>query len=71
MTSIAARLHNAWFRLRDHEGQTLVEYSLIVALIALVCIGALTVLGGKISDLLQRAGSSIANVPTTTTTTTP
>lgn len=64
MTSLAARLHNHWYAFRDREdGQTLVEYSLIIALVAMVCIGALTVLGGRISDIFDKAGSSLTNIP--------
>ena len=33
------------YRARDEEGQGLVEYGLIIALIAVVCIAALTALG--------------------------
>ncbi len=40
---------------RDEEGQGLAEYGLILALIAVVCIGALTALGtgiqGKLGSL--------------------
>lgn len=65
--SLVVRAHNAWYAFRNREdGQTLVEYSLIVALIALVCIGALTVLGGHVRDIFQKAGDSLADVPTTT-----
>ncbi|OGO05564.1 MAG: hypothetical protein A2Y73_09150 [Chloroflexi bacterium RBG_13_56_8] len=32
------------------EGASLAEYGLLVALIAVVCIGAITLLGGNISD---------------------
>jgi pilus assembly protein Flp/PilA len=39
-------------RLRDDRGQTLAEYALILALIAILCIGALTALQGGISGLL-------------------
>lgn len=45
--------------LRDEEGATLVEYSLIVALIAIVCIGAVTALGGKVNTKLNNAANSL------------
>lgn len=32
--------------LRDEKGATMVEYALMVALIAVVCIGAVTAVGG-------------------------
>ncbi|NPA91325.1 MAG: Flp family type IVb pilin [Chloroflexi bacterium] len=35
------------------EGQDLAEYGLILALIAIVAIGALTLLGGRISSVLR------------------
>ena len=40
-----------WERLRDNEeGQTLVEYGLLAALLAIVSIAILTVLGRKVKD---------------------
>lgn len=39
-----------WLRGKE-EGASLVEYALLVALIALVCIAAVTTLGTKISDV--------------------
>ncbi len=52
----------AW--LRAHVGDTdtgasLVEYALLVALIAVLCIAALKFLGGKTSDAFSNIGSSI------------
>jgi pilus assembly protein Flp/PilA len=43
----------------DEEGATLVEYSLVVALIAVLCIAAISFLGGKISNLFSTVGSSV------------
>ena len=41
-----------WLQTRDEEtGAALVEYSLLVALIAVFCIGAMTILAGGISNL--------------------
>ena len=42
------------------RGASLVEYALLVALIAVVCIAAVTVLGGNASDKFDAVGSSIA-----------
>jgi pilus assembly protein Flp/PilA len=44
---------------RDEEGQGLAEYALILALIAIVAIVALLFLGGAISTILSRVGSSV------------
>ena len=44
----------------DEEGATLVEYSLVVALIAVLCIVAISFLGTKISGLFTTIGNSVA-----------
>ena len=44
---------------RDEEGQGLAEYALILALIAIVAILALIFLGGQISTILNRVGTSV------------
>ena len=41
-----------WLR-SEEEGQTLVEYALIIALIAIVLIGALTLLEGGINGVFS------------------
>ena len=38
---------------RDERGATAVEYGLMVALIAIVIIGAVTLLGGNLRDLFD------------------
>ena len=51
-----------WLRARSGDtdrGASLVEYALLVALIALVCIAAVTVLGGNVSERLSEVGSGI------------
>lgn len=45
--------------LRDEEGQAMVEYGLIIALIAIVVIAALIILGQKVADLFGGAASSL------------
>ncbi len=44
---------------RDQEGQGLAEYALILALIAIIAIVALIFLGGQVSTILSKVGSSI------------
>ncbi len=44
---------------RDEEGQGLAEYALILALIAIVAIVALIFLGGQVSTILSKVGSSV------------
>jgi pilus assembly protein Flp/PilA len=41
------------------EGATMVEYGLMVALIAVVCIAAVTLLGNDISAKFQAAAAAI------------
>ena len=47
LSSIFSRVNS------DEEGQTLVEYGLIVALISIVSIAALTLVGTSVRDIFQ------------------
>lgn len=47
-------------RRRTDTGANLVEYALLIALIALVCVGAIMTLPGAIQPKLSRAGSGLA-----------
>ncbi|MCS7256082.1 MAG: Flp family type IVb pilin [Thermomicrobium sp.] len=52
----------AWYEVqkqRAMEGQSLVEYGLILALVALVVIGALTLLGENINNLLSNIAGTL------------
>lgn len=44
---------------RGDRGASLVEYSLLLAMIAVVCIGAVTFFGGETADAYSEAGSSL------------
>ena len=60
ITSIVVRAQNAWFGLRDEEsGQTLVEYALIISVVAIGAIAALFFLRGKINGLFSDTGSQL------------
>jgi len=37
--------------LREEEGQDLIEYALLVALISLVCVAALTTAGSQVNEI--------------------
>jgi pilus assembly protein Flp/PilA len=52
-------LNNLIAMIRDEEGATMVEYGLLVALIALVAIVGVTLLGGSLNTLFGNAASSI------------
>jgi pilus assembly protein Flp/PilA len=47
---------------KDDTGASLVEYALLLALIAVVAIGALTFLGGAVSNTLNNMGQQLNNV---------
>ena len=42
------------------EGQDLLEYALLVALIALVCVGAIGLAGTNVNDIFGRIASALA-----------
>ena len=45
--------------LNDEEGASLVEYALLIALIAVVCIAAVTVIGSNVNAKLTTAGNAL------------
>lgn len=44
---------------QQEQGASLVEYALLVALIAVVCIAAVTILGTNASEKFSEVGSSM------------
>ncbi len=52
---------STWLKARvsSERGASLVEYALLVALIAVVCIGAVSFLGTQARDSLSEVGDSI------------
>lgn len=56
---------SAWItsRIDDERGASLVEYALLVALIAVVCIAAVTALGESASEKFAEVDSSISPEP--------
>jgi pilus assembly protein Flp/PilA len=55
----AARKFVAKYITRQEDGATLAEYGLLLALIAVVCIAAITALGTKISSMFNTLASTI------------
>ena len=49
---------------RDEDGATMVEYGLLVGLIALVVALGATILGQDISTMLNNIGTYLAGLPT-------
>lgn len=52
-----------WMRARtaSERGASLVEYALLLALIAVICIAAISLIGGNANDKLSQVGSSIGS----------
>jgi Flp pilus assembly pilin Flp len=50
-------------RLVGEEGQALVEYALILGVVAVLTIGVLQSLGVSVSGVLNRVSTSISSVP--------
>ncbi len=53
-----ARLRNL---LAEEEGQALTEYGLILGLIAVVCVGALALMGTNVNNMLKSIASTLGN----------
>jgi len=45
---------------RDERGASLVEYALLLALIAVVCVVAISLLGGNLNHSFSRDASSVS-----------
>ncbi len=59
-------LLHGWLRSRlgrDERGATLVEYVLLVSMIAIAVIGAVVFLGSQLSPKFSQAGSAISTAP--------
>jgi len=59
MTTLISTLL-AFLHREDEEGQTLVEYGLLLALIAIVVIAALIILGPTVSGIFTSVNDSLA-----------
>jgi Flp pilus assembly pilin Flp len=46
-------------RFQGDQGATLVEYAFLLALISVVCLGAVTYFGSSVGNSLSRSGSSL------------
>ncbi len=56
---VFVQLTSAFYGARDEEGQGLAEYGLILALVAVLCVAALTTLQGGISGTLNKVTASL------------
>lgn len=46
--------------IKDEEGATMVEYALMLALIAVVCIGVVTFIGTRANTKFQQTSNALA-----------
>ena len=53
-----SRLRKLWV---EEEGQALTEYGLILGLIAVVCVGALALMGTNVNNMLKSIASTLGN----------
>jgi Flp pilus assembly pilin Flp len=51
-----------WTSARAQEGQALLEYALVLGLVALVTVGVLTALGTNVSGILGQVSSNMTRV---------
>ena len=56
MTRFITRM---WIAMRSQKGQSLVEYALILALVAIVVITALTTLGGHVTNSMSGVSAKL------------
>jgi pilus assembly protein Flp/PilA len=52
-------LTRTYARLSNPKGQTMAEYALILGLIAVVCLGAYTTLGGDINTVITTVANAL------------
>jgi pilus assembly protein Flp/PilA len=61
LETIMMSIYKAFASMRDREeGQALVEYALILALVSIVSIAALTLLGTNIQTVLNNVAGAVA-----------
>jgi pilus assembly protein Flp/PilA len=54
-------VRSAWNFLKREDGPTAVEYAVMLALIIVVCIGAITTLGGNAQSTFTSVGNAVGS----------
>ena len=68
MNNILFLLSQAFLQMRyNKKGQGMVEYGLIIGLVAIVVIGALIALGGGLNGLFEGINGTLESVPSPST----
>jgi pilus assembly protein Flp/PilA len=62
--ALAVRQLDRLLRLREEYGQTLVEYGIIVMLLAIAVVAILTVVGADVTNLFTKVSSDFENIAT-------
>jgi pilus assembly protein Flp/PilA len=47
---------------REEEGAALVEYGMLVGLIAVICVGAVTLLGNEVNNVFSAIASALSGI---------
>jgi Flp pilus assembly pilin Flp len=54
MLKLFVAAQNAWFSLREEEGQTMAEYGVVLAVITIGAVGVFTLLSGGITGAINK-----------------
>ena len=60
MKNLVAKLHIAIMNLKNDEGQDLVEYALLVALLAFACTAGMGTLAGSINSAFNTVAAALS-----------
>ena len=61
MLAVQTWIQSRWMDFRDDRGASLVEYALLLVLIAVVAIAAVTVVGEQVDTTFDVIGDSMSN----------
>ena len=61
MLTVMSELAARWESFKDERGASMVEYTLLVVLIAIIAILAITFAGDQVSETFSEIGSSLQN----------
>ncbi|MDR0533480.1 MAG: Flp family type IVb pilin [Verrucomicrobiales bacterium] len=61
ITKFYTKMISQLVHLKSKKGQTLVEYGLILALVAIVVIAVLTALGGKLTNIFNSVSTTLGS----------